>query len=47
MKVSQLGLKPGESPEIEETDKPKEDVDTTKSRFPKLTAVDTEFAKYK
>ena len=47
MKVSQLGLKPDESPEIEETDTPKEDVDTTKSRFPKLTAVDTEFAKYK
>ena len=47
MKVSQLGLKPGESPEVEENDKSGEDADTTKSRFPKLTAVDIEYAKYK
>lgn len=47
MKVSQLGLKPGESPELSEEDKPKEEVDTTQSRFPKLTAVDIEYAKYK
>ena len=47
MKVSQLGLKPGESPEVEENDKLGEDADTTKSRFPKLTAVDIEYSKYK
>ena len=47
MKVSQLGLKPGESPEVEENDKSGEDADTTKSRFPKLTAVDIEYSKYK
>ena len=46
MKVSQLGLKPGE--EIEENpEKNKENVDTTASRFPKLTAVDNEYANYK
>ena len=47
MKVSQLGLKPDESPEVEENDKSGEDADTTKSRFPKLTAVDIEYSKYK
>ncbi len=47
MKVSQLGLKPGESPEVEGNDKSGEDADTTKSRFPKLTAVDIEYSKYK
>ena len=47
MKVSQLGLKPGESPEVEENDKSGEDADTTKSRFPKLTAVDIEYSNYK
>ena len=46
MKVSQLGLKPGE--EIEENpEENKETVDTTASRFPKLTAVDNEYANYK
>ena len=46
MKVSQLGLKPGE--EIEENpEENKENVDTTASRFPKLTAVDNEYANYK
>ena len=47
MKVSQLGLKPGESPEEVQTDKKEEETDTTQSRFPKLTAVDLEYAKYK
>ena len=46
MKVSQLGLKPGEESTITEEDN-KEEVDTTTSRFPKLTAVDNEYANYK
>ena len=46
MKVSQLGLKPGEDSEITE-ESPQEEVDTTTSRFPKLTAVDNEYANYK
>ena len=46
MKVSQLGLKPGEDSEITE-ELPQEEVDTTTSRFPKLTAVDNEYANYK
>ena len=45
MKVSQLGLKPDEANE-EEVEQ-KENVDTTQSRFPKLTAVDIEYASYK
>ncbi len=44
MKVSQLGLKPDE--EVTEIEK-EENVDTTQSRFPKLTAVDIEYASYK
>ncbi len=48
MKVSQLGLRPDESDEelfeeIGETD----DIDTTTSRFPKLTLIDDEYASYK
>ena len=46
MKVSQLGLKPGES-NLNEENLQKEDVDTTNSRFPKLTSVDVEYSKYK
>lgn len=47
MKVSQLGLKPGEEPTVDTDDKGQEEVDTTTSRFPKLTAVDNEYANYK
>lgn len=47
MKVSHLGLKPDEEDVVEGEEKPKEDVDTTQSRFPKLTAVDIEYEKYK
>ena len=48
MKVSQLGLKPGESPEVDAEDK-KEEEDPTQSgtRFAKLTAIDEQFANYK
>lgn len=46
MKVSQLGLKPGEETEVNEN-KPQEEVDTTLSRFPKLTAVDNDYINYK
>ena len=49
MKVSHLGLKPGEE-DTTDTDggeDNKEEVDTTSSRFPKLTAVDLDFANYK
>ncbi|MDD3187244.1 MAG: hypothetical protein PHD02_02075 [Bacilli bacterium] len=46
MKVSQLGLKPGEE---EEPQKPKEDEEAvnTTSRFSKLTRIDKEFANFK
>ena len=48
MKVSHLGLKPGEEDTVEEKeDKKQEEVNTTASRFPKLTAVDNEYASYK
>ena len=47
MKVSQLGLKPGEDDTVSIDDKKDENVDTTSSRFPKLTAVDNEYANYK
>ena len=48
MKVSQLGLKPGESPEEEQSDE-KEEEDTTQqgTRFAKLIAIDEQFANYK
>ncbi len=46
MKVSQLGLKPGETTGILEDEK-EENVDTTSSRFPKLTAVDNDYVNYK
>ena len=48
MKVSQLGLKPGESPteEISENDEDDEKV-TTESRFAKLTLIDEQYANYK
>ncbi len=47
MKVSQLGLKPGEEPTVDTDETGQEEVDTTTSRFPKLTAVDNEYANYK
>ncbi len=47
MKVSHLGLKPDEEETVETTEVEKKDTDTTKSRFPKLTAVDIEYATYK
>ena len=48
MKVSQLGLKPGESPEEEQSDE-KEEEDPTRqgTRFAKLIAIDEQFANYK
>lgn len=48
MKVSQLGLKPGESPEEEASEK-KEEEDPTQqgTRFAKLTTIDEQFADYK
>ena len=47
MKVSQLGLKPGED-NVESPEEIKEEnIDTTQSRFPKLTAVDIQYEKYK
>ena len=47
MKVSQLGLKPGEESTVDTDEKGQEEVDTTTSRFPKLTTVDNEYANYK
>lgn len=47
MKVSQLGLKPGEESEIEVSEENPEEIDAMTSRFPKLTAVDIEYANYK
>ena len=46
MKVSQLGLKPGESNEIEQSDD-ETTVDANDSRFAKLTTIDEEYANYK
>ena len=43
MKVSQLGLKPGE--EGEETSEPEEEIGETGIRFPKLTMLDEKFGK--
>lgn len=47
MKVSHLGLKPEEDDTIEEKEESKDNVDTTTSRFPKLTQVDNEYSTYK
>lgn len=48
MKVSQLGLKPNESPEIEQNQEEKEeDPSGPVTRFAKLTAIDREFENYK
>ena len=47
MKVSQLGLKPGEDAIVDTEEKGQEEVDSTASRFPKLTTVDNEYANYK
>lgn len=46
MKVSQLGLKPGESAEIEENEDTQEDIENG-IRFAKLNAIDEEFKNYK
>ena len=48
MKVSQLGLKPGESPEEEPGEtKEKEDPTQAGTRFAKLMSIDEQFANYK
>ena len=48
MKVSQLGLKPGESDTVEVTEGDKDSVDqNTSIRFSKLNDVDIKFANYK
>ena len=50
MKVSHLGLKPGEEDTVNEDGevvKSDEEVDTSSSRFPKLTAVDNAYMNYK
>ncbi|MDD4187911.1 MAG: hypothetical protein PHX04_04030 [Bacilli bacterium] len=48
MKVSQLGLKPGEEETmLEEGEESNEEVDTSDSRFPKLSRLDIEFKEYK
>lgn len=46
MKVSQLGLKPGES-NVEETGQEDEKVNTSDTRFAKLTTIDEEYKDYK
>ena len=46
MKVSQLGLKPGESPE-EEIQEQEEKIDNPDIRFSKLHEIDVEYANYK
>lgn len=46
MKVSQLGLKPGESNEVEQ-EEGEETVNVNDSRFAKLTTIDEEYANYK
>lgn len=47
MKVSHLGLKPNEEETEEVSETENKDIDVTKSRFPKLTAVDAQYANYK
>lgn len=48
MKVSQLGLKPGEEEKLPETgENPDEEVDTSNTRFGKLTRIDEEMKEYK
>ena len=47
MKVSQLGLKPDGEEEETPLEGEEEAVDTTKSRFPKLTMIDNEYSAYK
>jgi len=55
MKVSQLGLKPGEEPEEqvgeekpkEEGEESEDDIENITSRFPKLTLIDREYMNYK
>ncbi len=50
MKVSQLGLKPGDTPDdpsLLDEDGEETDIDVSDSRFPKLTAIDKEYAGYK
>lgn len=48
MKVSHLGLKPGEDDLEDNTEEVKDNnIDTTTSRFPKLTSVDLQFSNYK
>lgn len=46
MKVSHLGLKPGDEENADVEEDADKNIDTTLSRFPKLTAVDLEYAKY-
>ncbi len=46
MKVSQLGLKPGESPELEGNEEQQDEAGEG-IRFPKLNAIDEEFKDYK
>ncbi len=47
MKVSQLGLKPGEEGDESILEEGAEDVDTVNSRFPKLTQIDNDMKDYK
>ena len=47
MKVSQLGLKPNESAEIEEPQEEKQEDGNTGIRFAKLNTIDEEYANYK
>ena len=47
MKVSQLGLKPNESAEIEEPQEDKQEDGNTGIRFAKLNTIDEEYANYK
>ena len=47
MKVSQLGLKPNESAEIEESQEDKQEDGNTGIRFAKLNTIDEEYANYK
>ena len=46
MKVSQLGLKPGDDPNLDLEEGEEGDVDTSSSRFSKLTRIDEEYAEY-
>ena len=47
MKVSQLGLKPNETAEIEELKEEPQDIGTDGIRFAKLNSIDEEYSKYK